>query len=220
MRRRRATVSLGGSLSTSFLDVLCNGLGAGILLLVLIAALPIRQTVNPSPSGPFIRISWTVSGDPAALLAIVIVPPNGAQIPIGYQALQDGSHTRCDTAYTMPSGGITLYGVTLAGATAALVDRSSSRSAANPTDRTYLLWIREPLPGTWRMTVSYFNRDDSMLRPVSERLNVVSTVFSSNSDQSTVYRSSLGFGERFPATTITIPPYDMDNRDSQFPSCI
>lgn len=219
VRTRRRPTAFTESLSTSFLDVLSNGLGAGILLMVLIAAIPIERPAAPVPEGPFIRGSWTVVDDEGAILSLRLMPPNGStfdvdlrqlDVPAAYGALT----LDCRWPGVSPAGRVEIYGFSVAGAAAA-----TSGDNASPKDRTFVLWVNEPMPGDWDVGVIYSNRSDSG-RGRQGQIVVKSMLETSNGPiDAPLNPLPMVFGEFRSAGAFSIPDYGPDEVDDSRRDC-
>ncbi len=123
-RRRRGGTAFGDQLSTSFLDVLSNGLGVGILLMVLIAAIPIVRPAVPVPNAPYIRAEWRVAKDPNAILLLRLIPPNGQSYDLDLRQHVDGQRGfdgKCSWPGVSAGGRTEVYGFTVSGVAAAIL---------------------------------------------------------------------------------------------------
>lgn len=206
---------MGDPLATSFLDVLSNGLGAGILLMVLIAAIPIERPAASVPDGPFVRASWIVGGDPSAVLYLRILPPGAARpFLVDTGSLPDDAvlDLKCHWSGVTPAGSAQLYGFTLGGTAAATGERDDGSR-----DRAFVFWISEPVPGDWQIGVVYANRADSGLTK-PEPISVVPTIEKRGAGPQVMPAVELALGEVH-MDQFTIDNYSFDTTGTPGSPC-
>ncbi|RWB35803.1 MAG: hypothetical protein EOQ41_03050 [Mesorhizobium sp.] len=212
MSRRRALPSTENALATSFLDVLSNGLGAGILLMVLIAAVPIERPVASVPNAPFIRGSWTARNDEGAVLYLRMEPPGaGRSFVVDLRDLDLAAtiDLNCSWPGVSAAGRVQIYGFSAAGRAAATVNTQAK-------DRSFILWIGEPVPGKWTVGVVYANRSDSGRRR-PKAIDVTQTIETREIPRAQT-EGKLEFGEP-QSGTFEIPSYGISDAADARKSC-
>lgn len=182
--------------------------------MVLIAAIPILRPATPAPDAPYIRASWSVVGDPGAILLLRLHPPGGGTFTIDLRAVAQGtSRLDCRWPGVSPVGSIEIFGFTVSGAAAAV--RSE---AGQQAERTFVLWINEPVPGDWNISFVYANRSDSLRDEVRKPISVQSTL---EKPGSAIERStqSLSFGRSAQLGTFRISQYGIDQATDSRKEC-
>ncbi|RWB26416.1 hypothetical protein [Mesorhizobium sp.] len=183
--------------------------------MVLIAAVPIQRAATPVPKGPYVRGEWTIVGDPGALLAIRLTPPGGKPFNIDLRKVDISDSAGalklgCEWPGVSAAGHVEVFGFSAAGS-AAVIGSDGTPS----TDRTYVLWITEPIHGDgWRVGVFYANRSDSA-RNGTPQVNLISTL--ETSEGQIVPKTDptpLSFGEYKEFGSFSIPEYGADSSAS------
>ena len=216
-RRRRGGAAFGDQLSTSFLDVLSNGLGVGILLMVLIAAIPIVRPAVPVPNAPYIRAEWRVAKDPGAILLLRLIPPNGQSYDLDLRRHFDGKRDfdgNCSWPGVSAAGRTEVYGFTVSGVAAAIRPGETQETEY----RSFVLWISEPKPGPWRLAVFYVSRSDSLLETAPDAIDVTSMIeFPGEAAVPKEHRIKLG--EAAESDAFAIAQYEPDDAEDRRGAC-
>ncbi|MCO6414633.1 hypothetical protein JYK14_00355 [Siccirubricoccus sp. KC 17139] len=215
--RRLARARTGGAATAlSFLDVLANALGAMVLLFVALAALQAPQAGGSKAAIPFVRFEWTVHQDPGALLRIRVTPPSAvimryAPEPavehtafyVGVDQLERAAGPAQCTLPGMRSHSLIGFDVAWSPNAAYAASDDPNRPLRN---RTFVLRLHDPEPGSWRADAMYFDRADGVLLrrdPLHVTLTT-STDRSSSADPPFRETFRLAFGELLEGPRISI----------------
>jgi hypothetical protein len=128
----------------SLLDIFACGLGAAVLLGLILMIVRQRPPVERSPSsGLMLRVTIE---DSKALLALVLKNPRGEWFETDLRELESGVEKECRGARC------TVLGFSQSGTT---------RLEALPNDpgRSFIVHLRDPEKGKWGVGIRYFNRD-------------------------------------------------------------